>query len=263
MGDTPPNGMFELDGTVALVTGGAGLIGEAVTRALDEQGATVVIADPDEDRGERLAAESGDSATFVPADVTSGDSVSALVEGAVDTHGRIDALVNCAYPRNENYGRQLEAVEIADWSENVLDHLGGYYRTSVAVAEVMKEQPDGGSIVNFGSIYGVQAPDFSLYEGLDMTSPVEYAAIKGGVINLTRYLASYLGEYGIRANAVSPGGVYDDHDEEFVERYAPRTVLNRMARPEDVAGAVVYLISDAASYVTGHNLVVDGGWTIQ
>lgn len=255
--------MFDLDETVALVTGGAGLIGEAVSEALVERGATVVIADRPDSDGHALASSLGDAATFVTTDVTDEGDVLSLTETVVERHDQLNALVNCAYPRNANYGRRYEDVEYGDWSENVLTNLGSYYLTSRAAADLMRDQPDGGRIVNLGSIYGVQAPDFSLYDGLDMTSPVEYAAIKGGVINLTRYLASYLGEYGIRANAVSPGGVADGHDPEFVERYESRTVLGRMAEPEDVAGAVVYLLSDAASYVTGHNLVVDGGWTIQ
>lgn len=254
--------MFDLDGTVAVVTGGAGLIGTAVVRALARQGATVVIADRPDSIGESLAADVGDAATFVEADVTDPASVAALVEATTDEHERLDAMVNCAYPRNENYGRVYEDVTFEDWRENVLDHLGGYYLATREAAAVMRTQPEGGSIVNLGSTYGVQAPDFSLYEGLGMTSPVEYAAIKGGVVALTRYVASYLGREGVRANVVSPGGVYDDHDQEFAERYAARTPLGRMAEPADVAGAVVYLVSDAAAYVTGHELVVDGGWTI-
>jgi NAD(P)-dependent dehydrogenase (short-subunit alcohol dehydrogenase family) len=255
--------MFELDDSVALVTGGGGLIGQQVTRALAEQGATVVLADLSGSDAEAVAERIGDRATYVPADVTNESSVVELVEGVVADYGRIDVLVNCAYPRNENYGRQYEDVTYEDWCENVVSHLGSYYLVSNAVSAVMADQSSGGSIVNLGSIYGVQAPDFSLYDGLDMTSPVEYAAIKGGVITLSEYLASYLGPDGIRVNVVSPGGVFDDHDPEFVERYERRTVLGRMADPEDVAGAVVYLASDAAAYVTGHNLVVDGGWTIQ
>lgn len=253
--------MFELDGDVALVTGGAGLVGTAVVDGLVEQGATVVVADRPESDGERVADRLG-TASFRPVDVTDEDEVVGLVSTVLDSHGRIDALVNCAYPRNENYGRQYESVTYGDWCENVRAHLGGYYLTSKAVGEAMRDQPAGGSIVNLGSIYGRQAPDFTLYEGLSMTSPVEYAAIKGGVLNLTRYLSSYLGPDGVRANVVSPGGVFDDHDETFVERYEERTVLGRMATPADVAGAVCYLVSDAASYVTGHDLVVDGGWTV-
>lgn len=255
--------MFELDGRVAIVTGGAGLIGEAVVSALVERGATVVIADRPGSGAGDLAAELGSEAEAVETDVTDEESVAALVEVATDAHGRIDTLVNCAYPRNENYGRSYEDVEYDDWRENVLSHLGGYYLAARAVTPIMRAQADGGSIVNLGSIYGVAAPDFSLYEGLEMTSPVEYAFIKGGIVNFTRYLASYLGPDGVRANVVSPGGVFDDHADAFVERYEARTPLGRMADPTDVAGAVVYLASDAAAYVTGHNLVVDGGWTIQ
>lgn len=254
--------MFELDGRVAVVTGGAGLLGEPVCEALAEQGASVVVADVDADAGRALADRLGPSATYEPGDVTSDEAVATLVDRVLDAHGRIDVLVNAAYPRTEGYGADLETVEYDDWAANLLAHLGGYFRTCVAVADVMRSQDDGGSIVNFGSIYGSQAPDFSVYEGLDMTSPIAYAAIKGGVINLTRYMASYLGPYGVRVNAVSPGGVFDDQDPTFVDRYEERTPLGRMADPEDVAGAVVFLASDAARYVTGHDLVVDGGWTI-
>ena len=254
--------MFELDGRVALVTGGAGLIGEAIAAALVEQGGRVAIAEPDEELGAAAADRLGPDAAFYRADVTDEASVSRLVDEVTADHGRLDVLVNTAYPRNENYGRPYEEVTYEDWCENVLDHLGGYYLTSRAAGLTMAAQEGGGSIVNLGSIYGTYAPDFSVYEGLDMTSPVEYAAIKGGVINLTRYLASYLAPDGVRANVVSPGGVFDDQPEAFVERYEARTPLGRMADPEDVAGAVAYLASDAAAYVTGQNLVVDGGWTV-
>jgi NAD(P)-dependent dehydrogenase (short-subunit alcohol dehydrogenase family) len=253
--------MFELDDRVALVTGGAGLIGEAVCEALVEQGAHVALVEPDESYGREAADRLGSDATFYRADVTEEESVAALFEAVTSDYERLDVLVNCAYPRNEAYGRPFEEVTYDDWRENVLAHLGGYYLTSRAAGFLMADQDDGGSIVNLGSIYGTCAPDFSVYEGLDMTSPVEYAAIKGGIINFTRYLASYLGHEGVRANVVSPGGVFDDQPEPFVERYEARTLLGRMAEPGDVAGAVAYLASDAAAYVTGQNLVVDGGLT--
>lgn len=178
------------------------------------------------------------------------------------THGRVDGLVNTAYPRGSNYGQAFESVSPGDWQENVNLHLGGYYTVTREVALRMLDDGNSGSIVNFASIYGMQAPDFSIYDGLDVTSPVEYSAIKGAILNLTRYLASYLGSDGIRVNAVSPGGVFDGQAEQFVERYEQKVPLSRMARPEDVLGAVVFLLSDASAYVTGHNLVVDGGWSI-
>lgn len=254
--------MFELDGDVAVVTGGAGLFGEPVCDALVEQGATVVVADVDADAGAALADDLGPAASFRETDVTSEDDAEALIADVLEDHGRVDVLVNAAYPRSAGYGDRLEDLSYGDWRRNLVDHLGGYFLTSRAAALAMADQAAGGSIVNFGSTYGRQAPDFAVYEGTDMNSPVSYAAIKGGVLNLTRYLASYLGRDGVRANVVSPGGAFDDQHPDFVERYEERTPLGRMADPEDVAGAVVYLASDAASYVTGHDLVVDGGWTI-
>jgi NAD(P)-dependent dehydrogenase (short-subunit alcohol dehydrogenase family) len=119
----------------------------------------------------------------------------------------------------------------------------------------------GGAIINLASIYGNVAPDFSIYEGTEMTMPVAYSAIKGGIIALTRYIATYYAHYNVRANTVSPGGIFDHQKPSFVERYSKKTPLGRMARPEEIVGAVVYLASDASSYVTGHDLIVDGGWT--
>lgn len=254
--------LFALNETVAVVTGGAGLIGCELCAGLAEQGATVVIADADATAGEKLADEIGEQAQFIATDVTSAASVEKLVESTVEEFGSLDVLVNTAYPRNENYGQPYEEMTIEDWRTNVDLHLTSYFYTSYCASLVMKNQESGGSIINFGSTYGVQAPDFTTYEGLDMTSPVEYAAIKGGILNLVRYMASYLGEDGVRVNSVSPGGVFDDHDPEFVANYRQRTPLRRMASPADLVGPVVFLASDAAGYVTGHNLVVDGGWTI-
>ena len=124
----------------------------------------------------------------------------------------------------------------------------------------MKRQ-GGGSIINFASIYGVVAPDFSIYEGTDMTMPVAYSAIKGGIITLSKYFATYYGGDNIRVNAISPGGIFSGQAESFVDRYAQKTPMKRMGTPEEIAGAVVFLSSNASSYVTGQNLLVDGGWT--
>jgi NAD(P)-dependent dehydrogenase (short-subunit alcohol dehydrogenase family) len=255
--------VFDLSGTVVLVGGGAGLIGEALSRGFSEQDATVIVGDTDEERGRELADELRGDASFRRIDVTTEASVTDTIDSIVSEYGRLDVLVNCSYPRNENYGQPYEEMTVADWRENLDWHLTGYYLPAYHASLAMRDQPDGGSIVNFGSTYGMQAPDFTVYEDTEMTSPVEYAAIKGGILNLTRYMASYLGEHDVRVNAISPGGVFDDQDPRFVERYERRTPLGRMADPEDLVGAAVYLASDAAAYVTGHNLVVDGGWTIR
>lgn len=253
--------LFDLSGDVVIVTGGGGLLGEPICQALSDHGAAVIVADVDREQGEAVAAEV--QGVFRLVDITDSDSVAKFCDGIVESHGGIDGLVNTAYPRTEDYGGPFESVDLEQWQANVNLHLGGYYNITRAVALRMIESDNGGSIVNFGSIYGVQAPDFGMYEGSTLTSPVEYAAIKSGILNLTRYLASYLGEDGIRVNTVSPGGVFNDQDDRFVGNYEENTPLSRMAEPEDIPGAVVYLLSDAASYVTGHNLVVDGGWTIK
>jgi NAD(P)-dependent dehydrogenase (short-subunit alcohol dehydrogenase family) len=250
---------FALNDKTAIVTGGAGLIGQAVSESLAEHGATTIVADiePEIDDSHAQAGE----LIFETVDVTDPDQVDALFERVRSEQGTIDILVNCAYPRNEAYGQAYEEMTLADWRENVDLHLNSYFYSAFRASLAMKEQPHGGSIVNFASIYGVRGPNFTIYEDTDITSPVEYSAIKGGILSLTRYMASYLGEYGVRVNAVSPGGVYDEQPSAFVDAYERQTPLGRMADPEDIVGAVVYLASDAAGYVTGHNLVVDGGWT--
>ena len=253
---------FDLSGTVVLVTGGAGLLGRALCEALAEHGATVVVGDTAIQPGTELAAALDGDAEFRELDITSEEEVKTTVRNVHGDHGGINVLVNSAYPRNENYGRKYEEVTFQDWQENLDLHLDGYFLTSHTVSRLMMEDEIKGSIINVGSTYGVQAPDFSVYEGTDLTSPVEYAGIKGGIVNLTRYLASYLGEYGIRANTLSPGGISDDQHPRFVKEYERRTPLGRMAEPNDFKGPVVFLASDASRYVTGHNLLVDGGWTI-
>jgi len=254
---------FDLNKKTVLVTGGAGQIGEAVCAGLVDHRGTVVVGDVDREAGESLAERLGERASFVECDITDEDSVQSAVESVLDRHGRLDVVVNAAYPIDETYGTPLEELNPETWRHNIDMHLNGFYTVIKTAADVMRAQGSG-SIINFGSTYGIQAPDFSIYEEADMdSSPVHYSASKGGILNLTRYLASYLGSDGIRVNAVSPGGVFDDQDQRFVEAYEKRTPLGRMAEPEDIVGAVVFLASDAASYITGHNLVVDGGWTIQ
>lgn len=253
--------LFDFTGRVVVVAGGAGRIGPAVCRALADRGAQVVVADVNAAAGEAVAAET--DGEYVACDVTDDAAVEALFDHVREQYGCLDAQVNMAYPRDETYGDWFGERPIEDWRRQVDAGLTSYAALCRGAVRTMTDQGHG-TIVNFGSTYGVQAPDFSVYREADMPpSPAHYSACKGAILNLTRYLASALGERGIRVNAVSPGGVFDEQDSAFVERYEANTPLGRMAEPEDIAGAVVYLISDAASYVTGHNLVVDGGWTIQ
>jgi len=245
--------MFSLAGRIAVVTGGKGLIGRPVVEALAEFGATVYSAEPD-------AAEVSPSGLHLAMDIRVPESIEAGLGRVLDTHGALDILVNCAYPRTEDWGASIEAVSEASWNTNMEWHLGGYFFSSRSAAEAMRHGR-GGSIINFASIYGVVGPDLSLYEGTTMGSPAQYAAIKGGIIAMTRDIATRYGAHGVRANCVSPGGIFAKQPQPFLDRYEARTPMGRMGAPEDVVGAVVMLASGAGAYITGQNLVVDGGWT--
>lgn len=249
--------LFRLNEKSIMLTGGCGLIGSAIAVALAEFGATVYVADINDNKASGMC---DSSIKFVPMDITDEADVKSAVREIHTCSGRIDVLINCAYPRTTDWGLKFDQIPLDSWNKNLNDHLGGYFITCQKVAEHMK-QDGGGSIINIGSIYGVVAPDFPIYEGTDMTMPAAYSAIKSGIIALTRYIATCFGPYRVRANVISPGGIFDHQPENFVAQYIARTPLGRMGTPEDIAGAAVYLASDASSYITGQNIIIDGGWT--
>ena len=257
----------DLKNKIVVITGGAGLIGKGFVRAVVENGGTAIIADIDEFSGNKVKDEiskelATDKIDFIKVDITSREAIQGMIDVIINKHKMIDALVNNAYPRNKNYGKNFEDVTYEDFCENVNLHLGGYFLMSQEVSRVMVNQKSG-VIVYIASIYGFMAPRFELYENANFTSPVEYSAIKGALLSLTKYLASYLGKHDIRVNAISPGGVYDNQPESFVRQYSNKTIVgNRMADTDDLNGALVFLLSDSSRYVTGQNIVVDGGWSI-
>lgn len=257
------NKLFDLSSKIAVVTGGAGLIGKALVKGLAVAGATVYLAELDGDRGGKAVKEfagSGLDVRLLLLDITAEPSITGGIEQILSQSGRIDVWVNNAYPRTKDWGLKFEKIPFASWQQNVDWQLNSYCLCCQKIAELMKEQKSG-SIINIASTYGVVAPDFTVYEGTQMTMPAAYAAIKGGIVNFSRYLASYYGRFGVRVNAISPGGVFDNQPGTFVENYVRKTLLGRMAKPEDFMGPVVFLASEASSYVTGQNLLVDGGWT--
>ncbi|MBZ4644147.1 MAG: short-chain dehydrogenase [Deferribacteraceae bacterium] len=259
MGDS----LFRLDSKNVVVTGGAGLLGSRMCKVFSEYGAHVIIAEVDKEKAEKLAVDirqEGYNATALGLDITSEESVINTVNQIVNEYGAIDGWVNNAYPRTKDWSTKFENISFESWRKNVDMHLNGYFICCQKVAEQMKQQKNG-VIVNFASIYGIVGPNFSIYEGTEMTMPAAYSAIKGGIVNLTRYLAAYYGRYNIRVNAVAPGGIYDGQNEKFVKKYNKLTPLGRMGSPNEIASSVLFLLSDAASYITGHTLVVDGGWT--
>lgn len=265
--------LFDLTGRVALVTGGAGIIGRRVTRGLAEHGAAVVVADLDGtaagEWARTLAGEFGVPTLGVAVDVSDPEAVAAMVESAVKAVGGIDILLNNAATKSRDmaaFFAPFEQASLEVWREIMSVNLDGVFLVAQAVGRHMVERGRGGSMIQTASIYGVVAPDQRIYEGSEymghhINTPAVYAASKAGVIGLTRYLATYWAGAGIRVNTLTPGGVASGQNRAFQENYAFRTPMGRMARADEMVGAVLYLASDASSYVTGQNLIVDGGWT--
>ncbi len=255
--------IFSLKEKVIIVTGGCGLIGRQFCKGIAEYEGSVIIADNNLESAKLLADEIKSEGGYAEAcylDITSKESVSELISYLDTKYRKIDGLVNNAYPRNKKYGTKFEDIELESWKENVDLHLNGYFNVTQQIAKYMSEQKSG-VIVNMSSIYGLLGPDFSIYEGTPMTMPAEYAAIKGAIVNFSRYLSNYLAKDNIRVNTLSPGGVFDHQPEAFVEKYGERTPLGRMANPNEMVGGLIFLLSDASSFVTGHNLLIDGGWS--
>lgn len=254
---------FSLNGQTAFVTGGLGLLGTEVVKAFAEAGAKVVILDINVQKGREFESQlkdEGKNVSFETFDITDLENLDEKIDTLNKKYGRLDVWVNAAYPRTDDWGKKVEDLSLQSWQKNVDMHLNSYSWVSRKVCLVMNEQKEG-SLINFGSIYGVVGNNFSVYEGTSLSSPMAYSAIKGGIANLGRYLASYFGEFNVRVNTICPGGIFDSQNEIFVKNYCKQTPLKRMGKPEEIASAVLFLASDAASYITGTTLMVDGGWT--
>ncbi|WP_019217565.1 oxidoreductase [Legionella tunisiensis] len=251
---------------VVVVTGGAGLLGAEFVQAIARNGGIAIIADCNQETAlhviEKIKREDIEGkADFVVLDITDKASIIDVVKAVSEKYGKIDALVNNAYPRNKNYGRRLMEVEYSDFCENVNLNLGGYFLTSQQFSAYFMQQGYG-NIINIASIYGVVAPKFEIYENTAMTMPVEYAVIKSGIIHLTRYFAKSFKGKQIRVNSLSPGGILDAQPASFVSAYKEECLNKGMLDKGDLSGSLIYLLSDLSSYVNGQNLIVDDGFTI-
>lgn len=255
--------LFDFKDKSVVVTGGAGLLGSEIVKCFCAFHAHTILADVDKNKGEaivqRLRTE-GSKVDFYFLDLSSVSEIPSQVRAVDEAFGPVNVWVNCAYPRTGDWMAKLEEVTVESWQQNVDMHLNGYCISSNEIAKRMAKR-GGGAIVNIGSIHCHVAPDFNIYEGTDMTSPAAYTAIKGGISMYSKYLASYFGKDNVRVNVVSPGGIFNNQPEEFLDKYSARILLKRMAEPKDVAPAVLFLASRAASYITGTTLVVDGGLT--
>jgi len=257
--------LMDLSGKTIIVTGACGLLGKEIVKGIIEFGGNAILLDINENQLKEFSNELNRTynvhLSIFATDICDEDAVDSFLN-TIDSYGtKIYGLVNSAYPRNKDYGAKYEDITFRSWRENIDLHLNGYFNIIHKVSKVMMRQGNG-SIINMASIYGFLGPDFRIYDGTSMTMPAEYSAIKGAIINFTRYLATYLAPYDIRVNSISPGGIFNDQPKSFVEKYIQRVPLRRMASPEDIVGSVIFLLSDLSSYITGQNLIVDGGLSV-
>lgn len=263
--------LFSLKGRIAVVTGALGLIGKNHCKALTEAGAIVVVCDLDEIKCKEFASTLTEKSLGIKVDITNKESVVNLKDEVIKTFGKVDILVNNAAlndsfenPQAAAQQSMFENYPLEMWQNSLDVNVTGMFLCSQAIGTIMAERGRG-SIINISSTYGITAPDQSIYrnENGEQTfyKSASYPVAKGAVIMFTKFLASYWGKKGVRVNSLSPGGVENNQEDFFIRNYSAKTPLGRMAQPTDYKGALVFLASDASNYMTGANLVVDGGWT--
>ena len=263
--------LFSVKNKVAVVTGAAGLIGKQHCYALSEAGANIIVCDVDITKCDKFAGELKTKSIGVEVDITKSESVKNLKEKILNEFGKIDVLVNNA-AINDMFENPSAAAELSMfenyplemWQKSIDVNITGTFLCSQILGSEMAKAGKG-SIINIASTYGIVAPDQSIYKGKngtqDFYKSAAYPVTKGAVISFTKFLAAYWGKRGVRVNTLSPGGVENNQDQFFIENYSAKTILGRMAKPNDYKGAIVFLASDASEYMTGANLIVDGGWT--
>ena len=244
--------MKKLKNKIIIVTGGNGLLGKAILKNISNEGGIPICADININKNSEY--------DQFYCDVSSEESIENLLKEVINKYDKIDGLVNNAYPRTNDWHLDFEKIRIDSWKKNIDLQLNSSFVIIQKAAKYMKKNKSA-SIVNMSSIYGVIGPDFGIYEGTEMTMPAAYSAIKGGLISFTRYLASYYGKDSINVNCISPGGILDDQPMQFVKNYTKKIPLQRMGNASDISPAVVFLLSDEASYITGQNIIIDGGLT--
>lgn len=247
-----------------VVIGGAGLLGSAISIAAAQQGYNVVVGDFDSQRTDLLVKEiknSQLSAEGFALDVTSPESIKSLIAFCVKKYDRIDSVVNASYVKGKGYGNSLSSVAVEDFCSTVSLQMGSVFSVYQQFSKYFLTV-GAGSVVTIGSVYGSIAPKFSIYEGTDMTMPVEYAVTKSALIHLNKYFSQVFKKKGVRFNIVSPGGILDRQPAKFVESYASFAGRKGMLSPSDIVGAVMYLVSPDSSYVTGQEIIVDDGFSL-
>ncbi|HAT2115964.1 TPA: SDR family oxidoreductase [Legionella pneumophila] len=266
-----PLSMFDMQDKVVVVTGGTGILGSTYCECLVNTGATVIIADLSQDKCDKLAWKLNDNgiglAKAYAVDLSSEASVKSWAEKIIIENKKIDVLINNAATKSKNFFKPIDEFSLEEWNSILNVNVTAIFLTAKYIGTQMLKQ-SAGSIINISSIYGVVGPDQSIYEGSyyedlggAINTPLIYSTSKGAIIAMTKYLASYWGAKGIRTNTLTPGGVFSGQNDVFVEKYSKRVPLNRMADMNEMLGALLFLASDASTYVNGQNLIVDGGLT--
>ncbi|MAS82498.1 MAG: short-chain dehydrogenase [Legionellales bacterium] len=266
--------LFDLDGKTAIITGGAGILGQGFCQLLAEYGANVAIVDIDLDMAEKVAEKISKN---IPAkkllplacDISDYESINNMLGKVIDRFNAVHILHNNAATKTEDYESFFESFEdykIETWREVMRVNIDGMFLTSQVVGKKMIEQECGGSIINTASIYGVVGPDHRIYNdseylGVSINTPAVYSTSKAAVIGFTKHMATYWARHNIRVNALTPGGIESGQNQNFKNNYSDRVPLGRMGKINELDGALLYLASDASSYVTGQNIIVDGGLT--
>lgn len=260
--------LISLERRVAVVTGGAGHIGGVFCEALAEIGANIVVLDISQEKcdqiADKIASDFDVKVLALAVDLADASQIKSVSLNVLEYFGRMDILVNCAAfvgtSNLEGWIAPFQEQKVETWRQALEVNLTAVFLLVQSCVEALRKSGNG-SIINVASMYGIVGPDLRLYEGLDMGNPAAYAVSKGGLLQFTRWLSTVLAP-DIRVNAISPGGIFRNQPEDFIKQYVARTPLKRMGTEDDLKGAVVYLAGDLSAYVTGHNLVVDGGWTI-
>ncbi|MCG3470208.1 SDR family oxidoreductase [Xenorhabdus bovienii] len=257
--------MKRLSNKTIIITGGAGLIGKSFVKASVEEGAQVVIGEIDITKADLLIKElncnNKEKIDIVQLDITNINSINECISYVSNKYGKIDALINNAYPRNSNYGKNFLDITYDDFCYNLSANVGGYFLCCQQFSKYFLKQGNG-NIINIASIYGCIAPNFDIYEDLPITMPAEYAAIKSAIIHLSKYMAKLFKGKNIRVNCISPGGIFNNHDKKFIDNYSKYCLNKGMLDAKDLCGGLIYLLSDESMYINGQNLVIDDGFTL-
>ncbi len=254
-----------LNGKNVLLIGACGLIGKSLVDAIYSSGAILILSDVDnaalEILGKECKTKFDKDILTIPADINDRNSLLNVIQIAEKNKVRIDSIVNVSYPKGRGYGDHVEHVKLENFCKNVSLHVGGFFQTMQIFSHYLSKN-SGGNIINFASIYGTLPPKFEIYQQTNLTTPIEYAAIKAAIIQMTKYFATYYKKQSVRLNCISPGGIADNQPAEFIRAYNENCGNVGILDKKAVNGMVISLLSDSTSALTGQNIIIDDGFSL-